>query len=110
MPSGKKVRYDKDDLRLARYAKALGHPARIAILRYLSSVSSCPFNEISRELPLAGSTVSQHLTELKSAGLITGTYESAGVRYCIDHERFKAVRKMLKDFARMKETGEKINL
>jgi DNA-binding transcriptional ArsR family regulator len=99
----RKVRYDKDDIKLARYAKALSHPARIAILRHLSSVNSCCFNEISRGLPLAGSTVSQHLSELKSAGLITGAYEPPNVRYSIDHERFKTVRKLLKDFAKMKE-------
>ncbi len=109
MPSSKKVRYDKEDIRLARYAKALSHPARIAILRYLSSVNSCFFNEISRELPLAGSTVSQHISELKSAGLITGKYEPPSVRYSIDHERVKTVRKMLKDFARMKEHEVKTN-
>lgn len=69
---------------LAQLAKALGHPARIAILDYLSTVDTCICGDIVKELPLAQPTVSQHLKELKNAGLIKGTIEGNSICYCID--------------------------
>ena len=69
---------------LARYAKALGHPARIAILQHLISCKSCVCGDIVDELPLSQSTVSQHLQELKQAGLIQGTIEGPSICYCIE--------------------------
>jgi DNA-binding transcriptional ArsR family regulator len=69
---------------LASLAKALGHPARIAILDYLSTVDTCICGDIVNELPLAQPTVSQHLKELKNAGLIKGTIEGTAICYCID--------------------------
>lgn len=69
---------------LATLAKALGHPARIAILDYLSTVDTCICGDIVKELPLAQPTVSQHLKELKNAGLIKGTIEGNAICYCID--------------------------
>lgn len=98
----KKEKFDKDDIRLARIAKALGHPARIAIMRHLSLVNECSFNEISRELPLADSTVSQHMAELKSAGLVIGTFEPPKIKYCINAEEWKQARKLLKGLTKMK--------
>lgn len=70
--------------RLAALAKALGHPARIAILDYLQSVDTCICGDIVNELPLAQPTVSQHLKELKNAGLIKGNIEGTSICYCID--------------------------
>jgi len=70
MKGSNKIKYHNEDLELARFAKALGHPARVAIIRHLSALKSCCFTEIADDLPLAYSTVSEHLTELKNAGLI----------------------------------------
>ncbi len=102
MTSARKDQYDKADIRLAKVAKALGHPARIVIFRHLASVKSCCFNEIARVLPLAGSTVSQHLAELKDAGIIRGVEEPPKVWYSIDAESWKSARKSLKDLSRIK--------
>lgn len=77
---------------LARLAKALGHPARVRILRFLATRESCMCGDIVEELPLAQSTVSQHLKVLKDAKLIRGEIDPPRVCYCIDPEtlgRFK---------------------
>jgi DNA-binding transcriptional ArsR family regulator len=78
--------------RLARYAKALAHPARVAILQYLSKKQSCMCGDIVDELPLSQSTVSQHLKELKEAGLITGSIDGVKVCYCIDEKEWKTAQ------------------
>lgn len=67
-------------------AKALGHPARVAIMDYLSSLDSCFFGDIHSVLPISKATVSQHLKELKAAGLIQGEIEAPKVRYCINRK------------------------
>ena len=69
---------------MATLAKALGHPARIAIIDYLSSVDTCICGDIVDELPLAQATVSQHLKALKNSGLIKGSIEGNAICYCID--------------------------
>jgi len=102
MKTREKNNYSGEDVRFARFAKALGHPARIAILRHLASLETCCFTLISRELPLANSTVSQHLTELKKAGLIQGSIEPPKVIYCINYENWKLARKYFNEFAGMK--------
>jgi DNA-binding transcriptional ArsR family regulator len=99
--SDKKIYLEKD-VKLARFAKALGHPARIAILRHLASLETCCFNEISKEVPLADSTVSQHLTELKKAGLIQGSIEPPRVKYCINYKNWKRARKYFKELTKIK--------
>lgn len=71
---------------IATLAKALGHPARIAILEYLLKVDTCICGDIVNELPLAQPTVSQHLKELKNAGLIKGNIEGNAICYCIDEK------------------------
>ena len=68
---------------IARFAKAMGHPARIAILEFLAKQECCFFGDIHEELPIAKATVSQHLKELKDAGLIQGEIEPPKVNYCI---------------------------
>jgi DNA-binding transcriptional ArsR family regulator len=78
--------------KVARYAKALAHPARIAILRLLVNRQTCICGDIVDELPLSQSTVSQHLKELKDAGLIRGEIEGARVCYCIDPKEWKAAQ------------------
>lgn len=72
------------DNRIADYARAMGHPARVAILRLLLSRNSCICGDIVDELPLSQSTVSQHLKELKDVGLIRGEISGKKVCYCID--------------------------
>lgn len=74
--------------RIARYAKALAHPARVAILQLLIKKQACICGDIVDELPLSQSTVSQHLKELKEAGLIKGDIEGKTVCYCIDEKEW----------------------
>ncbi len=83
------------DQELARLAKALGHPARIAILRLLDAQESCICGDIAHHLPLAQSTVSQHLKHLKEAGLIRGTIAGPRVCYCIDRPRMKHLKMLI---------------
>ncbi|MDQ7961049.1 ArsR/SmtB family transcription factor [Flavobacterium lindanitolerans] len=71
---------------IATIAKALGHPARIAIIEYLAKVNECICGDIVNELPLAQPTVSQHLKELKNAGIIKGSIEGNTICYCIDEK------------------------
>jgi DNA-binding transcriptional ArsR family regulator len=99
----KSIEYKKDEILLARYAKALGHPARIAILNFLASSNACFCGEIVDELPIAQATVSQHLKELKDSGLIRGSIESPKVKYCIDPENWKKAKKLFDGF--LKKTG-----
>jgi DNA-binding transcriptional ArsR family regulator len=94
--------YTESDIRLARFARALGHPARIAIMRHLASLETCCFNEVSKEIPLADSTVSQHMSELKEAGLIQGSFEPPKVKYCINTENWETARKLLAEFSQLK--------
>ncbi len=81
--------------KLARYAKALAHPARIAILQLLIERKSCICGDIVEELPLSQSTVSQHLKELKEVGLIKGDIEGAKICYCIDAKEWQAAKSYL---------------
>ena len=83
---------------LARFAKALGHPARIAIMHFLAKQKTCYFGDIHEELPIAKATVSQHLKELKDAGLIQGEVDTPKVKYCINRENWQLARKVFKEF------------
>lgn len=87
--------YTLADEKLATYAKALGHPARVYILRFLEKRSSCFAGDISAELPIANSTVSQHLTALKEAGLIQGTINPPTIRYCINQQNWQEAKTLL---------------
>ncbi len=86
------------DNRIAGYAKALSHPARVAILHLLAQRQSCMCGDIVEELPLSQSTVSQHLKELKQAGLIKGEIEGVKVCYCIDEKEWKKAREVFGGF------------
>lgn len=79
-------KYTEEQERLARFAKAMGHPVRMAILQFLASQESCFFGDIHEVLPIAKATVSQHLKELKEAGLIQGEIETPKVKYCLNKE------------------------
>ena len=80
---------------IAELAKALGHPARIAILQFLAEQKSCVCGDIVNELPLSQSTVSQHLKELKRVGLIKGNIEGPSVCYCVDSKALTKAKKMI---------------
>jgi len=94
----KSTNYKEDELEIARYAKALSHPARIAILKLLASMDTCFCGDMVEELPIAQATVSQHLKELKDSGLIQGCIEPPKVRYCIEPEAWKKAQNMFSDF------------
>ena len=95
MGTTKAEEFKLKDIRIANYAKALSHPARIAILKLLIDKKTCICGDIVDELPLSQSTVSQHLKELKQAGLIKGDIEGAKVCYCIDEKEWKAAKERL---------------
>ena len=88
---------DKQE-QVARIAKAMGHPHRVAILRFLAGQNTCFFGDIHEILPIAKATVSQHLKELKDAGLIQGEIETPKVRYCINRESWELARTMFAEF------------
>lgn len=90
--------YSEEQERLARFAKAMGHPARMAILQFLASQESCYFGDIHEELPIAKATVSQHLKELKEAGLIQGEIETPKVKYCINRENWEEAGRLFARF------------
>jgi ArsR family transcriptional regulator len=84
-----------DDHSLAALCKALGHPARVAILRHLLQVDRCICGEIVSIIPLAQSTVSQHLKQLRDAGLIRGEIEGPRICYCADRERLAELKTLI---------------
>jgi DNA-binding transcriptional ArsR family regulator len=92
MGATKSEEFTLKDNRIAKYAKALSHPARIAILKILIQKQACICGDIVEMLPLSQSTVSQHLRELKEAGLIKGDIEGAKVCYCIDEKEWKEAK------------------
>lgn len=81
----------------ARFAKALGHPVRVAIMQLLHSQSCCYHGDMADELPIAKSTLSQHLNELKDAGLIKGDITPPTVKYCVDRENWILAKKLLSE-------------
>jgi len=104
MGTSKTFYFNEKQNELALLIKALGHPARIAILEYLLKVNSCICGDIVNQLPLAQPTVSQHLKELKAAGLIKGDLEGKTTCYCINEKQlyklnnyFNSVTKTLKN-------------
>ncbi len=92
MGASKTDHFTKNQNTIATLAKAIAHPARIAILEYLLKVDNCICGDIVNELPLAQATVSQHLKELKNAGLIKGNIEGNAICYCIDEGAVKKLQ------------------
>lgn len=90
--------FNQDQNRMAQVAKALGHPARIAILEYLLKSEACVCGSIVDELGLAQATVSQHLKELKNIGIIKGNIEGTSVSYCVDLARWQEIQEMFSAF------------
>ncbi len=87
--------FTKEQEQTARFAKALGHPVRIAILELLNSQACCYHGDMAEELPIAKSTLSQHLNELKDAGLIQGDITPPTTKYCINRENFALAKSLL---------------
>lgn len=83
---------------LAQMAKALGHPARISIMKFLAKQETCYFGELHEELPITKATVSQHLSALKEAGLIQGEIVSPKVKYCINRENWDYAQQLFAEF------------
>lgn len=87
--------------KIARYAKAMGHPVRMYVLELLSKQSCCYSGNLSDELPIAKSTLSQHLKELKDAGLIQGETEAPKIKYCINKENWAEAQSLFKSFLKI---------
>lgn len=98
MAFNKKHEFDLDQKQLADFAKAISHPARVAILQTLAERKSCLCGEIVGLMPLAQSTVSQHLKELKDAGLVKGEIEGPRSCYCLDTVNFIRMSGAMSEF------------
>ncbi len=83
--------FSENQNEIATLAKAIAHPARVAIIEYLLKVNACICNDIVNELPLAQPTISQHLKELKNAGIIKGNIEGNAICYCINEKTFSKI-------------------
>lgn len=94
MAINKKEIFNNDSLVLSNYAKALSHPARVEILKILAEKNSCICGDIVLEIPLAQSTVSQHLKELKSAGLIIGEIDGPRSCYCLNPQKLEELSEL----------------
>lgn len=92
MNKSKKNQFSKEAQELADIAKALSHPARVKILQVLAQKNCCICGEIVDELPLSQSTVSQHLKELKNAGLITGSIDGPAICYCLNLKKLQKAK------------------
>lgn len=90
---------------IAKIAKVLGHPARIAILEFLIELKSCVCGDLVKDIGLAQPTISQHLKELKQVGIIKGTIEGTSVCYCIHDENWEEIKNILGKFLNKNTTG-----
>lgn len=95
----KEKKFTETDIYIAKVAKALSHPARVYIMHELSKMNACcTSGEMIENIPIARSTLSQHLSELKDAGLIQGEIEYPKIRYCINKENWKHAKRTLINF------------
>ena len=90
--------FTQEQNNLAQIAKVLGHPARIAILEHIMKSNACICNDLVDEIGLAQATISQHLKELKSIGVISGTIEGKSICYCIDKKRWNEILLLIGNF------------
>ena len=91
----------EDQQKAARYAKAMGHPIRMYVLELLSKQSCCYSGDLTEELPIVKSTLSQHLKELKDAGLIQGEIEAPRIKYCLNRENWKEAQDLFLKFLKL---------
>ncbi len=94
----KNIKHDDDLKQIARFAKALGHPTRLIILKYLDNKNCCFTGDLVEVLPIAQSTVSQHLKELKEAELIQGEVNPPKIKYCINQKNWEKAKKIFCEF------------
>lgn len=106
MASTKSDIFPEEYIQFAKIAKALGHPARIAILKFLAKQNVCLCSCIVDEIPLSQSTVSQHLKELKEAGLIQGEINPPKIKYCINRDNWEKANILFKEFFDVSSPGE----
>ena len=99
MGTTKVENFSEKQNKMAMMMKALAHPARIAIVDYLLSVDTCICGDIVNELPLAQATISQHLKELKNAGIIKGSIEGNAICYCIDSKAITTLKKYFENIS-----------
>jgi DNA-binding transcriptional ArsR family regulator len=94
-----KLEFAQEVQEIARISKALSHPVRVHILQKLSKMNSCCYSgDLVEELPIGRSTLSQHLKELKYAGLIQGEINPPYIKYCINRENWEKAKRLLDDF------------
>jgi ArsR family transcriptional regulator, arsenate/arsenite/antimonite-responsive transcriptional repressor len=98
MAQAKYTLFDNDLQQCAELYKALGHPARLAILKYLAETKTCITGDISDKLPLSRTTVTQHLTELKNVGLIQGNIDGTKTYYCLNPETLSKLKALSDGF------------
>lgn len=91
----------EEQKKAARYAKAMGHPIRMYVLELLSKQSCCYSGNLSEYLPIVKSTLSQHLKELKDAGLIQGEIEAPRIKYCLNRENWKEAQELFRKFLKI---------
>lgn len=109
MAYSKNELFSKEYQKNALIFKALSHPARLAILKYLTEIKTCMTGDIANELPLSRTTVNQHLKELKRAGLITGTTEGLKTCYCINMDKVKELKEISEKFINEINISVKLN-
>lgn len=95
------VTYTNEEEQLASFAKAMGHPVRIQILKLLNTQACCYTGDLTDQFLLAQSTISQHLKALKDAGLIQGEIIPPKVKYCLDEEKWKKVQSLFKEILKL---------
>lgn len=93
----KKIPYSEKQKKLAMFARAMGHPARISILEKLACENCCYSGDMAEEIPIARSTLSQHLKELKISGLIQGEIKPPKIKYCINYENWNEAKKLISE-------------
>lgn len=99
----------EEQKRIARIAKAMSHPVRIYVLELLARQSCCYSGDLSEILPIAKSTLSQHLSELKKAGLIQGETEPPKIKYCLNPEVWKEAQQLFNGFYKKKQALQPVN-
>ncbi len=95
------IDYSVDEMKLASFAKALGHPVRIQIMKILTNQSCCYTGDLTEIIPLAQSTISQHLKALKDAGLIQGEIIPPKVKYCLNKENWPIAQALFKEILKL---------
>lgn len=108
MTFSKKYIFDAEYQEIASLCKALSHPARVAIIAHLSKCCNCISGDITKEIPLSRTTVSQHLQELKKVGLIQGEIDGVKVNYCLNYEIVKKNFDLIKTFTKSVSKGENL--